>query len=164
MTVIKRTVFIFPGKKAPAAAAAPRPLHRAREQGSRRPTYFCFVSFPRKNVNSTVRCISSWPFSGPESGPCFGAAGEPQNMTRRRRRVILSNIIGSRLPQHTGPTLRVNRPASFRDPSQKPGALWLKLRRIWLKLGSCILFPNLSLAFFRQVLYGWAVIAPPRAV
>ena len=128
----------------------------------------CFGSAPPAQ---TVRCISSWPFSGPESGPCFGAAGEPQNMTKKRRRVILSNIIGSHLPQHTGPTLRVSRPASFRDPSQKPGALWLKLGRIWLKLGTCIFFPNLNLAFFRQVLYGWAVmaqpgtaIAPPRAV
>ena len=112
----------------------------------------------------TVRCISSWPFSGPESGPCFGAAGEPQNMTKRRRRVILSNTIGSHLPQHTQRTLRVSRPASFQDPSQKPGALWLKLGRIWLKLGTCLPFPNRGLAFFRQVSYGWAVIASPGAV
>ena len=72
----------------------------------------CFGTAPGAQ---TVRCISSWPFSGPESGPCFGAAGEPQNMSRKHKRVILSNIIGSQLPQHTNPTLRVNRRASSRD-------------------------------------------------
>ena len=50
----------------------------------------CFGTAPGAQ---TVRCISSWPFSGPESGLCFGAAGELQNMTRRRRRAILSNML-----------------------------------------------------------------------
>ena len=49
----------------------------------------CFGTAPGAQ---TVRCISSWPFSGSENGPCFGAAGEPQNMTRRRRGAILPNV------------------------------------------------------------------------
>ena len=50
----------------------------------------CFGTAPGAQ---TVRCISSWPFSGPESGLCFGAAGELQNMTRRWRRAVLSNML-----------------------------------------------------------------------
>ena len=66
---------------------------------------------------STVRCISSWPFSGSENGPCFGAAGEPQNMTRRRRGAILPNSIYERIASPKG-GVSAKRAARAKQPAE----------------------------------------------
>ena len=74
----------------------------------------CFGTAPGAQ---TVRCISSWPFSGSENGPCFGAAGEPQNMTRRRRGAILPNSIYERIASPKG-GVSAKRAARAKQPAE----------------------------------------------